>query len=302
MRLDQPSPIKRALRSVVACLLAPACIALSCAAAFAQDSPRTSAKASAPAPSFEVATIKPHSSGPASMIGLMYTPDGLTGSMVTLTALVTQAYGVLTENQVQGAPDWAKTDRFDIQAKLSEADAAAMHNLNAEETKLRRQQILQAFLADRFHLKVHSDTKQAPVYELVVAKNGPKLKDAASDSSDNLRKGADGKPLTGIMYFLKDKTTAQGYTMTSLANLLSQPFSGVGRPVLDKTGLTGTYNFTFDWSPSMKIALPGAIAGDPGDEGPSIFTALADLGLRLQPSTGPIDVVVIDGVERPSEN
>jgi uncharacterized protein (TIGR03435 family) len=217
--------------------------------------------------------------------------------------LIQRAYGLLSNDQVSGAPEWAKTDRFDIQAKMSETDIAQMQKLSPAQTKARREAMLQALLAERFKLKVHSETRQAPVYELVVAKGGSKLKDAATDTSDSLKRGEDGKPLS-IISPEGDKTIAQGSSMKALADFLSQPFlSGLGRPVLDKTGLTGTYNFTLDWSSQLWRAMPGgASAPASADEAGPIFSALGEVGLKLQPSTGPIDVVVVDHVERPTEN
>lgn len=130
------------------------------------------------------------------------------------------------------------------------------------------------------------------------------MKDASTDTSDLVRKGPDGKPITGVMWFLKDSSTAQGYSMGALTNLLSQPFAGVGRPVVDKTGLTGAYDFTLEWSPQMKSVLPGGAASPSAssEDALSIFTALQELGLKLQPGTGSEQTVVIDHVERPTEN
>ena len=283
-------------------LLTAASIALACPAMLAQNTPAaTSPAASAtPAPSFDVATIKPHPDM-LTMTGVMNTADGVNGAAATLSMLVQYAYGLRSEDQVSGGPDWAKTDRFDVQAKIGEADIAAMEKLNPADKKARRELMMQALLSERFQLRVHSETKQAPVYDLVVAKGGSKLKDAATDSSDHLRMGPDGKPLTGFMQFLKETSTAQGYSMDALAALLSEPFARVGRPVLNKTGLTGSYNFTLDWSPQMAAVLPGAAANPASsDDTTSIFTALGDLGLKLQPATGPIDTIVIDHVERPT--
>jgi len=218
--------------------------------------------------------------------------------------LVQRAYGLRTSDQVSGAPKWATSDRFDVEAKMSEADVAVMAKLSPNEKTARRELMMQSLLAGRFKLKVHPETKQVPVYELVVAKGGPKLKDAATDSSGHIEKGEDGKPLAGFIQPLEDKTIAQGYSMKALADFLSQPFwSGLGRPVLDKTGLTGTYDFTFDWSPQLMRSLPGekSIPASAEEAGP-IFTALKEVGLKLQPATGPIDIVVIDHVEHPTAN
>lgn len=285
-------------------LFAAASIALACPMAFAQtnatpsatSSPPTSAAAS-PAPAFDVATIKPHQ-GLFQMMGVEYQPDGFAGT-VTLSMLVQYAYGLRSEDQVSGAPDWVKADWFEIQAKMSETDIAETQKLSPDEIQTRRELMLRALLAERFKLKAHIETKQAPVYELVVAKGGPKLKDAATDP--NTRMGKDGKPL-GFLRFLKDTSVAQAYSMSALAGFLSQPLAGVGRPVLDKTGLTGNYNFTLNWSPQSR-AMPGIASSPPSPEDSgSIFSALQEVGLKLQPATGPIGIIVIDHVEHPSEN
>ena len=305
MRLSTPNFLKPPIRYTAVCILGAGLAALTAAGLAQIDASAAasfSATPAATAPSFDVATIKQHPTGPLSIVGVMNTPDGATGT-ATLQMLVQQTYGLRTADQVLGGPDWTKTEWFDFQAKLGEADVTAMQKMSPAESTLHRQQMMQTLLADRFQLKVHSGSKQAPIYELVVAKGGPKLRDAATDSDDHLRKGPDGKPLPGFAQFLKDRTTAQGYSMGALANLLSQSFAGLGRPVLDKTGLTGSYDFSLDWSPPMKAVLPGAVANPASDqESASIFTALGDLGLKLQPATGPIDTIVIDHVERPSEN
>ncbi|HWG16720.1 MAG TPA: TIGR03435 family protein [Acidobacteriaceae bacterium] len=256
----------------------------------------------ASAPSFDVATIKPHE-GMISVSGLMNKPDGIDAPAVTLSNLIVEAYGVRSDDQVSGGPAWLKTDRYDIEAKLGAEDAVAFQKLAPEEMKARRTQMLQSLLQDRFKLQIHLVTKDVPVYELVVAKSGPKMKDAATDKDEHLRMGKDGKPLAGVMWYFSDHLTAQGYSMSSLARFLSQPFAGVGRPVADNTGLTGSYNFALNWSPQMKSVLPGAVtAAAPPEDAPSIFTALQDLGLKLQPATGPEKLIVIDHAERTSQN
>ena len=185
--------------------------------------------ATSSAPEFDVATIKPHASGArASWMGVQETADGFNGSMATLTMLMQYAYGLRNENQVLGVPDWARADRFDMQAKMSEADIAELKKLSPADSKTRRQLMLRALLVERFQLKVHFDTKQTPVYELVVAKSPTKLKDAATDTDPQLGMGKDGKPWTGLLRFMKDTSVAQGsYSMSSLADLLSAPVAGV---------------------------------------------------------------------------
>lgn len=281
-------------------VFATAWVVLGCPMAFAQgtavsgavSTPSANATAS-PAPSFDVATIKPHP-GMLTMIGVMNTPDGVDGSAATLPLLIQYAYGLRTEDQVSGGPDWAKTDRFDVHAKMSEADIAAMDKLSPAEKTGRRALMFQALLAERFKLKTHSETKQIPVYDLVVAKGGSKLRDSATDSTPTLGVDKDGKPQTRIRS-LKDTSIVQAYSMKAFADFLSQPAfrAGPGRPVLDKTGLTATYDFTLNWSLYMD--------GSPDNAG-VIFDALREVGLKLQPSTGPVEMIVIDHVERPTEN
>jgi uncharacterized protein (TIGR03435 family) len=237
------------------------------------------------------------------MTGVINAPDGVNGSAATLAELVQYAYGLRSDDQISGAPDWVKTDRYDVQAKLSEADIAALAKLSSADRKAKLRLMMQAFLAERFQLKTHPQTKQVPTYDLIVAKGGTKLTDAAADTTNHLLNGDDGKPLKGFMSWQTGKTVAQGYSAKSLADFLSQPICALGRPVMDKTGLTGTYNFTLDWTPPHPGVRLGAEsnAASPEDA-PSIFTALADVGLKLQPSTGPLQTLVIDHVERPTAN
>jgi uncharacterized protein (TIGR03435 family) len=213
------------------------------------------------------------------------------------------AYGLRSDDQVLLGPGWAKTDRYDVQARMGEAKIAAIGKLSPTEKKATLKLMMQMLLAERFQLKVHSETKQVPVYDLVITKGGSKLKDAATDSDENLLKGKDGKPMHGFLSWSTGKVISQGYSAKNLADFLSQPMCALGRPVMDKTGLAGTYNFTLDWSPPHPGVRFGTESGSASPEDmPSIFTALGDVGLKLQPSTGPLETVVIDHVERPTEN
>ena len=172
--------------------------------------------------------------------------------------------------------------------------------------------MLQAMLADRFQLKAHLESKQAPVYELVLAKGGPKIKE--SETSPDAPKDRDGKPFTGSFMMMRGtgRVAAQAFTMANFANFLSQPPTGLGRPVVDKTGLTGKYSFALNWSPEPGLppaGLPGLPPPPPapppptdGAADPSIFTALQEqLGLRLQPATGTLPIIAVDHIEAPLE-
>jgi uncharacterized protein (TIGR03435 family) len=293
--ISAAEPFRRSLR------LTGAWIVLASTVAFAQSGPVSApppatATAASPTPTFDVATIKPMAPGPRNSFGVMDTPDGLNGSAATLSGLVRAAYGI-APNRVSGGPGWTNDERYDIQAKMSAADAEAMKTLPPAEQKIRRQQMLQALLADRFKLKAHFETKQVPMFDLVVTKDISKLKVATTDANTHLNK--DGTPMTDIRRG-KDSTDFTQMSMSSFANFLSFPMSGVGRPVTDKTGLTSAYDFTLNWSQHW-IVQPGATSATlADDDSASIFTALKELGLKLQPSTGPIEIIVIDHAERPT--
>ena len=233
------------LAAVWIALASPMLLAQNNAAPGAAPSPTPTTDAT-PAPAFDVATIKPHDKGVIRGMGLRYLPDGVNGT-VSLQMLVSNAYDLRTPDQVSGGPDWVKNDSFDVQAKMGAADAAAMDKLSNEGKIALCERMLQTLLAERFKLKVHSETKMVPVYEMVLAKGASKLIDSATDTNPKLDRGKDGKPLMGIQS-MRVTSIVEGYSMTEWAGFLSQPVAGVGRPVLDKTGLTGTYDFPINWS------------------------------------------------------
>jgi uncharacterized protein (TIGR03435 family) len=254
-------------------------------------------------PAFDVVSVKPNKSD-SGMVRIMAKPDGYSASNVSLKMLIQSAYGI-RQDLISGAPSWADSARFDIDAKVAGSDVDALKNLSPEQRRI----ILQPLLADRFKVKVHIEIKQLPVYELVLAKGGSKLKEATpGDTYANGIKGFDGVGHAGMMRTGPGQLTAQGVPMTSLANMLSQQLH---RTVLDKTGLTGKYDLELTWTPEQGAdpmfkgseASPQRGDAAPDSSGPSIFTALQEqLGLRLQSSKGPVETIVIDHVEMPSEN
>jgi uncharacterized protein (TIGR03435 family) len=228
---------------------------------------------------FEVASIRPHvqdlATGKGMGVGLRVSGSRLTAENMSLSNLITYAYS-LQDYQVLGLPGWAESDRYDISAK-AEGDA--------ELTRDSAKPLVQALLAERFQLKAHGGTKEMPVYNLVVAKNGPKFKESAPDAQSILRLSSPGKG--AVM------TVTKG-SMAQLVNQFSNR-NGVDRPVLDKTGLTGGYDYKLEWGD------PGAVNADA--DAVSIFTAVQDqLGLRLEKATAPIETLVIDYAAKPSEN
>ena len=254
-------------------------------------------------PAFDVVSIKPNKSD-GGMIRVMYKPDGYSATNISLKMLIMGAYG-LKEDQLSGLPSWADSARYDIDAKVAGPDVAELQKLKNDQRRI----LLLPLLADRFKLTVHDETKILPIYELVLAKNGSKLKEATpGDTYANGVKGPDGVGRAGLMTMRPGQLTAQAVPMTSLVNMLSQQLH---RTVVDKTGLTGKYDISLQWTqddgsnPMFKGTDGSQQRAEPPPDasGPSIFTAVQEqLGLRLQSSKGPVQVVVIDHIEMPSEN
>jgi uncharacterized protein (TIGR03435 family) len=208
-----------------------------------------------------------------------------------------------------GGPGWIDNKRYDVEGKIPDAMLAQMQKSPA---KLRREQTLlmvQSLLAERFKLVAHVETRVMPVYDLVVAKGGPKLTVAKEmQPGDNAPPPptAPGKPPSpadmrqGIMVLAKTKNvmemTAKGQTLDSFAQM---PFFGLESPVVNKTGLTGKYDFTLDWARDQD----GPPDSQVDAEAPGLFTAIEEqLGLKLVAAKGPVEVIVIDHIELPSEN
>ena len=261
--------------------------------------------ASAPAYEFEAASIKPTMRRGGSFAP-GFTTDGYRASYVTLQTMIVQAYGV-RPYQISGGPSWLMSDFYDVEAKMEPSVADALKTFGPDQLKLARQQMLRALLADRFALKVRSETKEGPVYFLVIGKNGSKMHDAKPGAALQLL-GPDGGGITGVIVLggrgSGVNAVATSVNIAYLARYLSQQLR---RPVLDKTGLTGIYDFTLDFvadlgqAPSPSSADDNMLPADPS--GASIFTAVQQqLGLKLEPGRGPVETLVIDHVERPSEN
>jgi bla regulator protein blaR1 len=256
---------------------------------------------------FEVASIKPSSQncGAGSPCPAMLRREpggGLRVAGMTLKFLIGFAYDV-RDFQITGGPTWINTDRFDINAKAESHDEA--DSVPADPSKLTDEQLktgtertrerLRNLLADRFQLVVRRETKEQQVYALVVVKGGPKLQ----ESKEGKR----------FMRMGRGMLSGDGVDPAFFATALSQQ---LGRPVLDKTGLTGKYDFELKWTPDpgQGPAGPfgppppgGQLPPPPDPNGPSIFTALTEqLGLRLESEKAPAEVLVIDRVEKPSEN
>ena len=296
-------------------------------------------------PSFEVVSIKPsppnfgiRGGGPRG--------DRFTMSGASLKMLLQIAYQHLDSNgrpngqvQIIGGPNWIDSDRYDIQAKADCSGGA----LSREQMQM----MIQSMLEDRFQLKAHMETRELPIYNLVVAKDGPKMKPSADQTPPAISLAGPPQPCgpapatpllppppppgqrgntfnpasmpRGAMMMMINPTgmtmQATAVPVTNVVNILQQ---FVGRPVADKTDLKGLFDVKLQFSPEG-LTLPGAPGGfgpiqPPGAAGPggtptqaadpipSLFTAIQDLGLRLESSKGPVEVLVVDSAQKPTED
>ena len=273
--------MRYALRNILLAVIA--ATGIICAGqATAPRSPTVSAEA----PAFEVATIKPNKSGLGGSRSSLDDYGNLQASNISVMRLLRIASG-LPEDRILGGPDWIRSSHFDIQAKPDGALAERLKNLQNAEKATATEQMLKALLADRFSLTMHRETRELPIYALVVAKNGPKFKSAVVDGSS-------------VRSHNGHVTIKSDAAMAAFAHYLED---NLGRVVVDKTGIEGGYEFNFDWNPEDLSAAKQGAPNATADEGPSIFTAVQEqLGLKLESQKGPVEVIVIDHAELPSEN
>lgn len=223
---------------------------------------------------FEVASIKPS----APDVQGLYVParpaDGLRMTGATLKNLIGYAYNV-REFLIFGGPAWVNSDRFDVNARAG----ASSENSSTRSSGRQMLERLQSLLADRFQLAIHRESKEQSVYVLVVAKNGPNVHEAKPDTRTFIRRW-------------RSSITGQGVRINMLVLNLSNTLE---HPILDRTGLTGKYDFKLEWADTAEAP--------PDLNGPSLFTALQEqLGLRLESQKAPVETLVIDHAERPSDN
>ncbi|WP_420236560.1 TIGR03435 family protein [Telmatobacter bradus] len=221
----------------------------------------------------------------------------LKASGVTMRLLLTMAWNI-DESRIHGGPDWIASDRFVLEAKPDEALGAQLAKLDRNGRKQARQHMLQALLIERLNLKSHWTTEQMPVLALEVGKNGPKL-----HPSPEPKPAEDGQPAKdGSSMNTRNTTlTAERVTMDRLATFLAQNMHML---VQNQTGLKGVYDFTLEWTPDEELTANNAsYTKNAADEKPSMPTAVEEqLGLKLSARKGPVDVLVIDSIDKPSEN
>ncbi|QEE27477.1 TIGR03435 family protein [Terriglobus albidus] len=240
---------------------------------------------------YEVASIRPptiEDSNANWKIGA----EGLRLVNASLRDIIKIAFDIRSESQLENLPEWARSTHYTIEAKADDATIAMSKTLSDQKSEELCRAEMQHLLEDRFHLKVTHIHRERPVYALTVAKGGPKLKESApkpqiEDSSDS------SSETEGSLSFTSTHITATNVTMAIFAAMLSHLEDVDERVVVDKTGLTKHYDWELSWSPDA--------AQDTSK--PSLFTAVQEqLGLKLEQDKAPIDIVVIDHLERPTEN
>jgi len=223
--------------------------------------------------SFEVASIKLHVL-PVESVGMSTSGMRLTATAMSLTNLIVYAYD-LQSYQVSGGPGWMSSDRWDIAAKAP-GEAAL--------TKAQTKRLLQTLLADRFQVVFHREMREMPVLALTIGKKGPALKENNDPNASY-----------GMSMSSKDAAIVTSTTKGTMEQLASSLSVNLGRPVANMTGLTRSYDYKFDWIPGDQSA------GD--SNATSIFTAIQEqLGLKLESTKRPIEILIVDRVERPSGN
>lgn len=250
----------------------------------ASATPNATSVSQTPAsPTFDVAAIHQHIPQPHehNSIWTSGTDSHFRAENVSLIGLVHWAYE-MPETRILNAPGWAGSTYFNIEASSDASVDQQMAHLTSDAGGLQKQAMVRAMLADRFKLATHVETRDLPVYELVVAKSAPKFGDAKSEG-------------TTISHG-RTNIHVQGLNSTTL--LAEELSKEVGRPVVDKTGIAGRYDLELRWTPDNMAA-----ANSSAEAPPSLFTALEEqLGLKLKSAKGPVQVLVIDHAQMPSEN
>jgi uncharacterized protein (TIGR03435 family) len=274
-------------------------------------------------PQFEVASIKPNKSGDGRVMISIQPGGRFTATNVPLKFLIRNAYQ-LQDFQIVGGPDWLSSDRFDVVAKAEATDQGDPFRAGKPGEPSRGQLMLRALLAERFKFEAHNENRDMPIFALLIARSdgklGPQLQKSSTDCEaargDGPGRGRGPVPPPGppqpgerLPCGIRIAPGNMAVGGSTLAQFASSIGSFVGRIVVDRTGLTGTYDFNLTWTPDqVGNRPPGApdpvINGVPIDpNGPSIFTAVQEqLGLKLDSQKGPVTVLVIDRAEHPVEN
>jgi uncharacterized protein (TIGR03435 family) len=263
-----------------------------------------------PMPSFAVVSVRATDPN-AERSGGGTSPDSYRAERTTMEQVLAYAFGLGYEHELVGAPAWVAKEPFDIQGKLDEEQVAALRKLSRDDREEQMRWMVQSMLTERFQLRYHFETRELPVYVLEVAKGGLKCpRDTTSQpaipdvSRPRFRWSAapappppppgwqPPSPAERKVQLQALHLRTKGWPFWLVVALLSHQPELEGRPVIDKTGLEGSYDCEMNWSQAGSDSA-----------GQFFFGAVRDqLGLTLQPAKGPVEVLVVDGISRPSEN
>lgn len=291
----------RKIRSAVTAFLAAAiCMPLASFCTFAQAGAPASQAAAGKPLAFEVISIRKDASAPTGRDEIAVRPDGWHMAHGSLMAPLLTAYVPTTPDAMMyttatlvGIPDWMRTELYDIDAKVAPSDLAAWQDPARQRAMVRT--MMQAVLADRCKLVVHRGTKEVAVYSLVIGKGGPKLKAAVLADP---HPGA--TPIPGGGEFLANDGAGNAAFYDAPVRALAVVLSNLAeRPVEDRTGLTGLYDMSFR---RPRAGGPSTEPDTAANPAPTIFDVAESFGLRLEPAKTSVETLVIDHIERPSEN
>jgi uncharacterized protein (TIGR03435 family) len=285
--------------------------------ALAQTNPAAQAVSSDMLPEmrFEVATIKPSPADAQSLSGPQGSPENFSARMATVESMIAFAYGIPFSlgmstdpahfflphpESLVGGPNWVANDKYDLTAKADAATMEVWSKLPKKDQQEELKRMLRALLEERFHLIMRHETRKMPVWALVVVRGGPKFGATAgpppdlNDGSDPAKPFDSSNPYQGRWKLDRGVIRGQDVTIADFDQMLWSQREIESRKILDHTGLSGKYDLTLKW---------GSVDDPRESGGPSLFTAIQEqLGLKLESMKAPMDVVVIDHIERPSEN
>jgi uncharacterized protein (TIGR03435 family) len=234
-----------------------------------------------PKPAFQAASVKANANSGFSPTTLRIAGNRFITTGMPLRPLIMQFYN-LRDFQIVGGPDWINMDQWDIEGVADESINLQTVDLLNPNRPTTASLMVQSLLQDRFQFKSHRETKVLPVYELTVARNGPKLKLSAEQNPVNRR-------------VTRGEIDIQAYPFATFAYLLARQLDHL---LIDKTNLTGSYDIKLQWNAELTSSVDQSFS-----DRPSVFTALQDqLGLKLEATKGPVEILVIDSVQKPTQN
>jgi len=253
-----------------------------------QTSPTTNTK-------FEVVVIKPTPPGSTGN-SLNFNLGKMVAHNIPLKDVIKFAYDLKSDSQLLNAPDWVKTDRYEIDAQEDEAESAALMKMAFEGRFAVIREMMRQMLVERFRLEATPQSAEVPIYALVVAKGGAKVTPTPPLAAGEERK------FRGWQGHGPGDVEAHAATMELVASVVSRMPEADGRVIVDKTNMPGEYDWKLHWTPQSNSAADGT--GAPiAEAGPTLFTALQEqLGLKLESQKDTVPALAINHIERPTEN